>query len=123
MDGKIYERYTDLFNKENELIKNRINWLFATQTILFGGLEIPQIDSKLKFTIKVIGLSSSIFFLISISAAIITYCRFQFTNVPIDQNKRWEYPEFQRWKPVIISGFLAAIALPIVFIWAWYHQF
>lgn len=119
MDGTKYDRYTDLFNKENELIKHRISWLFATQTLLLGGLKIPDIDCEFTFAIKIIGLCSSVFFLISITAAIITYLKFLFVHPKIDTTEKLDYPEFNRSRWVIILGFLAPFALPVVFIWAW----
>jgi len=123
MNDKIYKRFTDLFNKESELINSRISWLFATQTLLWGGLKILNNDSKLDFTIKIIGLSSSTFFLISITAAIITYVRFLFHAHPsVNENEILEYPEFNRWPALIYTGFFAAFALPLVFIWAWLYQ-
>ena len=119
MDEKKYARYTDLFNKENELIKHRISWLFATQTLLLGGLKIPGIDFDFILAIKIIGLCSSIFFLMSIGAAIITYLKFLFVHPKIDIKEKLDYPEFNRNLWVIILGFFAPFALPVVFIWAW----
>ena len=133
MDDSTYKRYTDLFNKENELIKNRINWLFGTQTLLFGILKIPKAYEAsqciivhyeaFQSTIVHVGFWSSILYFMSILAAVITYLRFHFIHPEIEESEKGNYPEFNRSTAVLILGFIAALGMPIIFIGAWYFQF
>ena len=123
IDDNIYKRYTDIFNKENELIKNRVNWLFGTQTLLFGVLKIPEAYETLQYTIVHVGFWSSILYFISILAAIITYLKFHFNQPVIEESEKQNYPEFNRYTPVLIFGYAASLGMPIIFIVAWYFQF
>lgn len=132
MNNDLYARYTDLFNKENELIKNRLNWLFGTQTLLFGVLKIAfseatdsfkELQLAFQYAIVRIGFFSSILYLVSILAAVVTYMKFHLTRPKVEKSQRKDYPEFNRWLFVIILGFAAALGMPIIFIWAWHLQF
>lgn len=132
MEKDIYARYTGLFNKENELIKNRLNWLFGTQTLLFGVLKIAfskapdsfkELQLALQYAIVHVGFLSSILYLVSILAAVVTYLKFHFTKPEVEESQKKNYPEFNRWFLVIILGFVAALGMPIIFIWAWHLQF
>lgn len=123
MDDNTYKKYVDLFNKENELIKNRVNWLFGTQTLLFGVLKIPKAYEALQSTIVHVGFWSSILYFISILAAVITYLRFHFIHPEIEESEKGNYPEFNRSTSVLILGFVASLGMSIIFIGAWYFQF
>lgn len=123
IDDKTYKRYTDLFNKENELIKNRVNWLFGTQTLLFGVLKLPNVYETLQCTIVHVGFWSSILYFMSILAAVISYLKFHFIHPAIEESEKQNYPEFNRSTRVLILGYFASLGMPIIFIAAWYFQF
>ncbi len=132
MEINIYTRYTNLFNKENELIKNRMNWLFGTQTLLFGILKIAfstasdgskELQMSFQYAIVHIGFWSSILYFVSILAAVVTYLKFHFTQPEVEKSEKMNYPEFNRSPFILILGFAAALGMPIIFIWAWHLQF
>lgn len=123
MEDLTYKRYTDLYTKENNLIKNRVSWLFGTQTLLFGILKFPEIYREFQITIVHVGFWSSIMYFISVLAAVITYLKFHFIRPRIEELEKINFPEFNRSTVVLIFGFLAALGMPLVFVIAWYYQF
>ncbi len=117
MCGEKYKRYTECFKKENDLINNRITWLLTTQTFLFAALEYVKATKKLEFVVSIVGLFSSIGFLLCILAAIIAYFRFYY-KAP-NELKKEDFPETNRNIFILIMGFIGPVLTPIILIWGW----
>ena len=74
MNELTYKNVTQFFEKENSRIGNRISWLFATQTLIFGAFEyVDKFGASFKINflnaIAQIGFWSSVCFTLSILAA------------------------------------------------------
>ncbi len=124
MDKKIYKRVTEFFEKENRRIGNRISWLFATQTLIFGAFEyVNEFDKNFRIeflnAIAQIGLWSSVCFALSILAAAINY---MYIYYPLSHQGDNDYPSLKggivQWLCIPV-GFIAAVGLPVIFAVAW----
>ncbi len=129
MDDATYKNVTEFFEKENSRIGNRISWLFATQTLIFGAFEYvnnyPQ-AFRVSFlnAIAQVGFWTSLGFTLSILAAAINYMYIYF---PLSSNgeqisSTYPYPNLRGGavqRLCIPIGFFAAVLLPIVFAIAW----
>ncbi len=131
MDDATYKNVTEFFEKENTRIGNRISWLFATQTLIFGSFEYvnnSQDAFRVNFlnAIAQIGFWTSLGFTLSIFAAATNYMYIYFP-LSSDGEKistTYPYPNL-RGGPVqrlcVPIGFIGAVLLPIVFAIAWFN--
>ena len=115
MCNDLYSRYSEFFKKENDLIKDRITWLLTTQALLFAALE--YVKNEIKTVVSIVGLFSSIGFLLCILAAIIAYLRL-YCKIP-NELKKDDYPETNRSILILLLGHTGPILTPIVLIWGW----
>ncbi len=121
MDQAKYENVTKFFEAENTRVGNRISWLFATQTIIFGAFEyVNNYEDAFRVNflnaIAQIGFWTSVGFAVSVGAAAVNYM-----NVYYPSSGNDDYPHLKggvQWL-CIPAGFLAALLLPIVFAIAW----
>ena len=113
----ITEGFKDALKRENDLINNRMTWLLTTQALLFAALEYVKNTNKLEFVVSIVGLSSSIGFLLCILAAIIAYFRF-YLKTPRELKKD-DFPETNRNILILLLGFGGPILTPIILIWGW----
>ncbi len=118
-----YERYCERIEKEDKLISERMNWLLLSQTLLFGSLGLSRKETNISDIIPFVGLFTSIFLSLSIIAAILTSqsCRKYIVekNAELNETELREYPQIQRNRTHLILGFLAPIAVPLVFAGSW----
>ena len=127
MDESIYKNVTKFFEKENSRIGNRISWLFATQTLIFGAFEYVDkfgVDHRIIFlnAIAQIGFWSSVCFTLSILAAAFNYMNIYYSLTKVTPESVDAYPNLKggliQWLCIPV-GFLAAVGLPIIFALAW----
>ena len=123
-----YEKYCGLMDKEDDLINNRVNWLLASQSILFAALAIGQgaLDEPLGETIikvvTVLGLSSSLVIWVSVMGAVRSFCRYRYLLLqvcPKAEDTDHEYPQLHRSQSNIILGFISPVAIPLLIAGAW----
>lgn len=129
MDANTYKNVTEFFEKENTRIGNRISWLFATQTLIFGAFEYVNNstgDFKDNFlnAIGQVGFWTSLGFALSILAAATNYMCIYYP-LSSDGEKistSYPYPNLRGGRVqrlCIPIGFFAAVLLPIVFMILW----
>ncbi len=129
MDANTYKNVTKFFEKENTRIGDRISWLFATQTLIFGAFEyVNNYTEALRVNflnaIAHVGIWTSLGFAISILAAATNYM-YIYYPLSSDGDKistSYPYPNLRggRLQRLCIPiGFFAAVSLPIVFTIAW----
>lgn len=123
-----YERYTAQMDKEDSLINNRINWLLAAHTFLFGAVGVSKgiageaIGQTIAFVIPILGLASALLIWISIIGAIRSFCRYRYMLHEVcceNHDPNHQYPQLHRDKSNIVLGFLAPIGVPLVLAWGW----
>jgi len=124
MDDKTYKNVSEFFEKENRRIASRISWLFATQTLIFGGFEyVNRFDPNFRLVIVHIGFWTSTFFAISVFAAAVNYMYIYF---PLSSTGNEAYPNlkggFVQWLAIPL-GFVAAVGLPVIFSVVWCFQY
>lgn len=127
MDESTYKNVTQFFEKENSRIGNRISWLFATQTLIFGAFEyVDKFGTGFRINflnaIAQIGLWSSVCFTLSILAAAFNYMSIYYSLTKVTPESVEAYPNLKggliQWL-CIPAGFIAAIGLPVIFALAW----
>ena len=129
MDDATYKNVTEFFEKENTRIGNRISWLFATQTLIFGAFEyVNNYEEAFRVNflsaIAQIGFWTSLGFAFSILAAATNYMSIYYP-LSSDGEKistTYPYPNLRGGlvqRSCIPIGFFAAVLLPIIFATAW----
>jgi hypothetical protein len=121
----IYDKIRSEIAVEDQHIKERIGWSFLIQGAFFAAVIDNQISDKLKEWIYILGFTSSLASLISISGAIIML---GYYHLLLRKNKRkfghytkWDatcYPQVYRiWGPIILGlvGPLIVIATTFCF--------
>lgn len=103
----------DLWEAEDELINQRLNWLLTSQSLLFVAYGVLTKYSKLEHLITIIpqiGLLICIFILIGILAAVAAQIYLSRKYGPVGV-----------WWPTTIAGWITAAGLPSSFIYAWIY--
>ncbi len=119
-----YDRYCHQIDKEDGLIDQRVNWLLASQSILFAAVGISDGGSA-NDIIKVIpfvGIGCSIGIGFSILAAVRSIKRYREIlqkKCPSDQDLLWCYPQLHRNPQNLLLGLISPIAVPTIFVLAW----
>lgn len=119
MKDQIYKRYEEFFAKENDLVKNRLAWLFTTQTLIFGAFEYTTSEEQNILIIAIVGTVSSFLIALSILAAVISYFVAQTKLDHFVTQRRNDYPEMDRNRWVLFIGFVGSFGLPIMFSLCW----
>ena len=122
---KTYDRFCAQLDHEDELISNRINWLLASQSLLFGALKFGQGPDTVSNVIICVGLFSSLIIGISTLAAVLAYRRYrkQLKNAFESANGAKKcFPQLNRDPCIMCMGFLSAIFLPLLFTLAWSYM-
>ncbi|RLB80723.1 MAG: hypothetical protein DRH17_11145 [Deltaproteobacteria bacterium] len=114
-----YRRYVKFFAKENDLVKNRLAWLFASQTLIFGAFQYGAFIKQNILIIAVVGATSSFLLGLSIFAAVVSYFLAQRKLDNLVGEKGLNYPEVGRKRWVLFLGFLGSLGLPIMFSVCW----
>ena len=122
--AKIYDRYCRQLDKEDKLIDQRLTWLLASQSILFGaiGLSNPDIAKITLMVLPLVGIGSAILTGASVWAAKASFENYRKTLLevcPAAQDKDRAFPQLHRDPTNIRLGLRSAIALPGVFLVAW----
>ena len=121
---KRYDRYSQLLNKEDGLVDQRVNWLLVSQSILFAALGVSRAEMSGLITKVVpwVGIGSATLIGVSVLAAVSTFVRLRRTmlNVcPPSQDLDQSLPQLhKRWQNIAL-GFVAPLALPVLFCVAW----
>ena len=119
-----YYRYCHQIDKEDGLIDQRVNWLLASQSILFAAVGISD-GGSVKGIIKVIpfvGIGCSIGIGFSILAAVRSIKRYREIlqkKCPSDQDLLWCYPQLHRDPQNLSLGLISPMAIPVIFYLAW----
>ena len=119
MMNQIYKRYEEFFAKENDLVKNRLAWLFTTQTLIFGAFQYATSIKQNILIIAIVGTVSSFLIALSILAAVISYFVAQTKLDHLITQQRNDYPEVDRKRWVLFIGFVGSLGLPIMFSVCW----
>lgn len=122
--AKIYGRYCRQLDKEDKLIDQRLTWLLASQSILFGaiGLSDPTIAKITLMVLPLVGIGSAFLIGVSVWAALASsqnYRRELLHLCPAAQDQERAFPQLHRNLTHVRLGFLSPIALPVVFLLAW----
>jgi hypothetical protein len=122
----VYDRYGAQLDKEDGLVNSRVNWLLATQTILFAAIKIGKENASPEIlkAIRVVGFCSSIALLCAIFAACASFKRYRsqllekYEEVK-DIIPRIDYPQLGRRMCILYAGDFGCLALPIIFAIGW----
>lgn len=119
-----YKRYCSQLNKEDTLIDQRLNWMIASQSILFAalGLSNNSLFGIICIVIPIVGICVSSVVGISVRAAVSSYKNYR-DNLeiacPPSADAEFHYPQLHRDEKNIRRGFKSAMVLPWVFLAAW----
>jgi hypothetical protein len=108
-------------DNENELIDNRINWLLASQALLFAAVTVGGKADGVSRIIALVGFFSSVAIFISTLAAISSSyeCREHLRKrCKAEGDAKWCY-ELRKDRSIIGRGFFAPRILPLIFAGAW----
>lgn len=122
----VYDRYEAKLDEENDLVNNRVNWLLATQTILFAAIKIGKENTSVEVlnAIRVVGFCSSIALLCSIFAACASFKQYRnqllekYEGVG-DSIEKIDYPQLTRRICHLYAGDFGSLALPAIFAIGW----
>ena len=119
-----YKRYCRQLDKEDTLIDQRLNWMIASQSILFAalGLTNNSLFSIISIVVPIVGLSVSCSVGISVRAAVSSYYKYRDRFVRAcspTADTEFHFPQLHRDEKDIRRGFKSALVLPWVFFAAW----
>ena len=74
-----YDRYCHQIDKEDDLIDQRLNWMLASQSLLFGalGLSGRHIAGLMSFIIPLVGLGISVLVGASVQGAVLSLTQYR----------------------------------------------
>ena len=126
LDSDTYERYRQEFEKEDTLLNNRLGWLLLSQVILFAAVRFPgpPLGEVVMEIIPWVAIAICLLVLGSVIAAIANYlrCRNQLLkHYPREDDSDHKYPQLHRGPYTLFLGFVAPVALPLVFLAAWVY--
>ena len=121
--AKVYGRYCRQLDKEDKLIDQRLTWLLASQSILFGaiGLSNPRVAEITLAVVPLVGIGTAVLIGASVRAAQTSFQNYRNTLLTVcspEEDKERAFPQLHRNPTNIRLGFLT-IALPGVFLAAW----
>ena len=121
---KPYDRYCRQLDKEDTLIDQRLNWMIASESILFAalGLSNNHFSGVMSIVVPLVGVCVSIFIGISVRAAVSSYRNYRVKLLklyPQSNDKEFLFPQLHRDDAIINNGFKSALVLPWVFLVAW----
>ena len=119
-----YKRYCRQLDKEDTLIDQRLNWMIASQSLLFAalGLTNNSLFSIISIVVPIVGLCVSYFVGISVRAAVSSYYKYSDKLVRAcspSADTEFHFPQLHRDEKNIRRGFKSALVLPWVFLGAW----
>jgi len=121
-----YQRYCDQLDKEDNLINNRINWLLASQSLLFTALAIVESEGGDAFraaiasVVPILGFLSSLLIWLSVTGAIRSFLRYRYLLRSVcDKDDACEYPQLHRDPCNIVLGFIYPLLVPPLLIGVW----
>ena len=119
-----YDRYCRQIDKEDNLIDQRLNWMLASQSLLFGALGISgrHIAGLMYFIIPLVGLGVSILVGASVRAAVLSLQHYRDNLAkacPQEYDKNLCLPELHREPKNLSHGLVSPRALPWLFLGAW----
>jgi len=123
-----YQKYCKQLDKEDTLINNRVNWLLASQSLLFTALAIGETGAGAAFRgaiasiVPVFGFSSALLMWLSVLGAIRSFFRYRYllgSVCPVDDARR--YPQLHRDRCNIVLGHISPLLLPplLIGVWLW----
>ena len=119
-----YGRYCSQIDKEDELIDRRVNWLLASQSILFAavGLSGNEMAGIVLSVVPWVGLCSSFAIGVTVWAASLSFTRYRNKLkelCPPRNDPEQYYPQLHRKEWIIMLGLLPSSIVPLMFSAAW----
>ena len=119
-----YDRYCRQIDKEDNLIDQRLNWMLASQSLLFGALAISdqKIAGLMHLIIPLVGLGISILVGSSVRAAVSSLQHYRDhleEACSHEYDKNLCFPELHREPKNLSHGLVSPKALPRLFSGAW----
>ncbi len=119
-----YGRYCSQIDKEDELIDRRVNWLLASQSILFAavGLSGNEMAGIVLSVVPWVGLCSSFAIGVTIWAALLSFTRYRNKLkelCPPRNDPEQYFPQLHRKEWIIMLGLLPSSIVPLMFSAAW----
>ena len=123
---KVYERFCRELDKEDELLKDRVNWLLISQAILFAavGFSSDGAGAGIAQVVPWVGIALALAIWLSIWAAISSYSRYRTELDALRElagDLAAEYPQLNRSQQHLSLGFIAPLLLPPIFLAAWLY--
>ena len=125
-----YQRYCDQLDKEDGLINNRVNWLLASQSLLFAALAIggSEVDGAFREAITgvvpILGFSSSFLIWLSVVGAIRSFLRYRYILMSVRyKDDTREYPQLHRDTCNIVLGFISPLLVPPLLVGVWLYLY
>lgn len=127
-----YDRYCRQIDKEDNLVDQRLNWLFMIQSLLFAGVGLSSGSNPVKvlhLVIPWVGFWSSLAITLTVWAASASLIRYRWllsgvwSNLTSDEKANYNidhFPQLKRNNIIISFGLIPGILIPIVFCAAWY---
>ena len=121
---KTYDRYCNQIDKEDNLIDQRLNWMLASQSLLFGALGISGqgIANLMYFIVPLVGIGMSILVGASVRAAVNSLEQYRENLIkacPEGYDRNLCLPELHRDRKNLSGGLVSPRALPWLFLIAW----
>ena len=119
-----YDRYCRQIDKEDSLIDQRLNWMLASQSLLFVALGISsqQIAGLMYLIIPIVGIGVSILVGVSVRAAVLSWQHYRENleeSCPQEYDQKKHFPQLHREPKNLSHGFVSAKTLPCLFLGAW----
>ena len=119
-----YERYCREIDKEDNLIDQRLNWLIASQSLLFAALSLSDkpITGFMVWIIPIVGMGVSFVVGESVRGAVASLNQYR-NNLIKACPKEWDkekcFPQLHRDQKNLYRGLVSPRALPWLFLGAW----
>ena len=119
-----YGRYCRPIDKEDNLMDQRLNWMIASQSLLFGALGVShqKIAGLMYLVIPIVGIGTSILVGISVWGAVASLKQYR-DNLeeacPQECDKEKHFPQLHREPKNLCRGLVSPKILPWLFLGAW----
>lgn len=119
-----YDRYCRQIDKEDNLIDQRLNWMLASQSLLFGALGVSHqaIAELMYLIIPIVGIGVSILVGKSVWGAVASLKQYRGDlekACPQECDKEKHFPQLHRDPKNLCRGLVSPKALPWLFLGAW----
>ena len=119
-----YDRYCRQIDKEDNLMDQRLNWMLASQSLLFGafGVSHQEIAELMYLIIPIVGIGASILVGISVRGAVASLKQYRGNleeACPQKCDKEKHFPQLHRDPENLYLGLVSPKTLPWLFLGAW----